>query len=282
MSAYICCAGLAAIGLMRNQLPVNHHGSANNPITMPAPAPAPSNPPAREAPLGRYSGRETEPMPPANAPSSGSKPNPSPAIPEEMPVPPPLPPPREISPVPTAPKGDRSPQLDLSLRDDAIQVQRRLAELGFLPGSFPDGNWGPKSQQALIEFKKQARMGESGAWDAQTQSALFDDKAAHAISALSFIGGWTPDVGQCGEPSGPPPLRITANRAETDGGACQFNSVRPDGKDAWLIDALCSDGRNSHVAHIRLAVKGSVLQWTSEQPQTLYYRCQKFSIKQGH
>ena len=128
-------------------------------------------------------------MPPANAPSSGSKPNPSPAIPEEIPVPPPLPPPREISPGPMAPKGDRSPQLDLSYRDDAIQVQRRLAELGFLPGIFPDGSWGPKSQQALIEFKKQARMGESGAWDAQTQSALFNDNAAHAIRALSFIGG---------------------------------------------------------------------------------------------
>ena len=51
------------------------------------------------------------------------------------------------------------PSLNLSYRNDALQVQRRLIELGFLKGFFSDGNWGPTSQQALVEFKKQAGLG---------------------------------------------------------------------------------------------------------------------------
>jgi len=89
-----------------------------------------------------------------------------------------------------------------------------------------------------------------------------------------FVGGWSLEQGQCGETGESPPVRITANRAETDGGVCEFNSVRPDGNQAWRIDAKCSGGGSSHVAHIRLAMKGTILHWTSEQPETLYYRCE--------
>ncbi|MGD0533457.1 MAG: peptidoglycan-binding domain-containing protein [Methyloceanibacter sp.] len=82
------------------------------------------------------------------------------------------------------------PTLNLSYRDDVFQVQRRLIELGFLKGFSPDGNWGPKSQQALIEFKKQAGLGgggdwdggdwDGGDWDSTTRRVLFSDQAVHA------------------------------------------------------------------------------------------------------
>jgi hypothetical protein len=75
------------------------------------------------------------------------------------------------------------PTLSLSYRNDVIQIQRRLIELGFLPGGFfPEGNWGPISQQALLEFKKQSGLGSSNAWDSTTRSALFSGHATHALS----------------------------------------------------------------------------------------------------
>jgi hypothetical protein len=74
------------------------------------------------------------------------------------------------------------PTLSLSYRNDVIQIQQRLIELGFLPeGFFPEGNWGPISQQALLEFKKQSELG-SNTWNFTTRSALFSGQATHALS----------------------------------------------------------------------------------------------------
>jgi hypothetical protein len=163
---------------------------------------------------------------------------------------------------------------NLSERDDAIQVQRRLAELGYLSGS-ADGKWGPRSKRALLEYKEKSGLDGNDLWDEATERSLFSDSATHGFSALPFVGGWTFRSGECGEPGQPPPVRITAKRAETSGGPCEFNSIRSDGSGAWLIDAKCSATESSHVAHIRLAVDGDVLHWTSEQPEVLYYRCSR-------
>jgi hypothetical protein len=46
---------------------------------------------------------------------------------------------------------------NLSQKDDAIQVQRRLAELGFLSGSV-DGKWGSRSKRALLEYKESSGL----------------------------------------------------------------------------------------------------------------------------
>jgi peptidoglycan hydrolase-like protein with peptidoglycan-binding domain len=75
------------------------------------------------------------------------------------------------------------PTLNLSYRNDVLQVQRRLIELGFLKGFFPDGNWGPMSQQALVEFKRQAGLGSGGNSDSTTQRVLFSDQAVQARPA---------------------------------------------------------------------------------------------------
>ena len=74
------------------------------------------------------------------------------------------------------------PRLNLLYRNDAVQVQRRLVELGFLKGFSPDGNWGPISQQALVEFRKQAGLGSGGNWDSATQRVLFSEQAARVRS----------------------------------------------------------------------------------------------------
>jgi hypothetical protein len=134
---------------------------------------------------------------------------------------------------------------------------------------------GPQSKLALLNFEQQAGLDNDGSWDASLERRLFDPAAPHVLRSYSFVGGWTTERGQCGAPGEPAPLRITIDRAESDLGVCKFNSIQPDGSVAWRIDAACSGvGENSHTAHIRLTVKEDVLQWSSERPTTIYYRCE--------
>jgi hypothetical protein len=222
---------------------------------------------------------QSEPRTGAAPPVDLSRPNPTPPnnFPSpQAPIVPALPPTQEISQVPVATlevPTNGVLQRQLSDKGAVTQVQQRLIELGYL-SAVSNGIWGPQSKRALVEFKQQVALEKSDSWNVETEHALFNDGAPYATRTLLFVGGWTPEQGQCGEVRELPPLRITADRAETDGGFCEFNSVRPDGNKTWRIEANCSAGGSSHVAHIRLAVKGQVLQWTSEQPPTLYYRCE--------
>jgi DNA-binding helix-hairpin-helix protein with protein kinase domain len=169
----ICCACFAAIGLMVNQSGVNPSSyKINSQEKTSAPAPLNSSR-ENQTPVTR---QEVPSPPRAQAP---------PQIPpgQSMPGPPPtrqeVPSPPRLQ-APQMPPGQSPSSLNLSYRNDAIQAQRRLVELGFLKGFFPDGNWGEVSQQALVEFKKQAGLGGGGKWDSTTQRVLFSEQAAHA------------------------------------------------------------------------------------------------------
>jgi DNA-binding helix-hairpin-helix protein with protein kinase domain len=276
----LCCAGLAAIRLIKNSDTINlRTPKSSSVVTTVAPEQQPIPNPARStANVPPEIRRESQPVnaPPLDLLSVNQQPANKVASSDETQAPP-FPPGKEISQVPIG--GAEQPislpaTRNLSEKEVAIRVQQRLIELGFLRGA-ADGKWGPKSKQAFARYKEQAGLDKNDTWDVATERSLFSDNAQRANDTLSFVGGWSFEAGQCGEPDRPPPIRITAERAETDSGVCEFNSVRPDGSGAWRIDAKCSAGRESHAAHIRLAVKGSVLEWTSEQPQTLYYRCEK-------
>ncbi|WP_006787372.1 FlgO family outer membrane protein [Thiorhodospira sibirica] len=67
---------------------------------------------------------------------------------------------------------DPAPLLNLRNPEDAKAVQARLAELGFYRARI-DGIWGPRSREALRQFRESRRLG-TGAWDQSTQRALFD------------------------------------------------------------------------------------------------------------
>ena len=267
----LCCAVLAAFGLMIGGDAINRAIRGNTsvvstigreqPVTTPKNF-VQSDTPQKPSVATTPSGELNNPNPPARPQDKEAK---VPTITLQNPE------------TPTN-SSDVSPSdaivRNLSQRDDAIQVQRRLIELGFLSES-ADGKWGPRSKHALLEYKGQSGLDKNDLWDSATERSLFSDNAQHAIRTLPFVGGWSFKLGECGEPGQPSPIRITAKRAETSGGMCEFNSVRPDGSGAWLIDAKCTGTESSHVAHIRLAVNGDVLRWTSEQPEVLYYRCSR-------
>ena len=227
----ICCAVLAAIGLiisgdtLNQRRPVNtlvittekpqqRTSRLEDPITTKKPLPQgiQNNSPVASAPA------ILNPQLERNRPAQdeGAKTTPLPLTPET---------PDSQPGSADAVTGPLLPR-NLSNRDGATQVQQRLVELGFLSG-LADGKWGLRSKRALLEYKEQAGLEKNDSWDAATERSLFSDGAAPAIKALSFIGGWGFKLGQCGEPGGAAPIRITAKRAETDGGVCEFNSVRP-------------------------------------------------------
>jgi hypothetical protein len=128
----------------------------------------------------------------------------------------------------------------------------------------------------LLNYKLKAGLEGNDSWDAITERSLVSSAAPHAVRTASFVGGWTEQRAQCGGAGGSAPLRVTIDHAETDGGQCKFNSVQDEGNDTWFINATCVViGKTPYAAHIRLTIRQDVMQWSSEQPSTLYYRCKQ-------
>jgi hypothetical protein len=201
-------------------------------------------------------------------------------------------PPSEVDPSPAAPLVAPSPRptatpdtvdtttmfptplLDLGQLEDARRVQRRLTELGFLFGT-ANGTWGPRSRQALRDFRATRGLGNRDTWDEKAQQALFSPATARAPAAAgSFVGGWGVNVDQCRQaPDNRSPLRIDTHRAEAFNTTCQFNSTQRESANEWRIRASCADEHDRWDANIRLSLAGSRLTWTSERGTATYLRC---------
>jgi DNA-binding helix-hairpin-helix protein with protein kinase domain len=226
--------------------------------------------------------REQPAQEPARSPDTGLvKP---PAQPESAP---PLPPPQDIADVSngSTPPPTAEPLLDTGAAADAMRIQERLIDLGFLAGP-ADGKWGPKSKQALREFRESRQLGTDTTWDEKTQSSLLAAREASAASptilspnmsvaiAPTFLGGWTATQGECGDPSDPPPMTISAGGASSFGGYCQFNSVTQEAAGIWRVAARCTvNGQPSYSTNVRLTLTPAGLKWTSPKGEQLYYRC---------
>ena len=236
----LCCAGLAAIGLMRIDRPIATNAFRDGPKVSEAPfstgtastsknaVPFAKQEPSPAAPPTPHS-NDMASVPPNGGQSpltSGMPPNSNTVTPGPMPAEPTpssrFDPPKTIAPEQQRPEPPRTAQdvptssemqRQLSEKDGATEVQQRLIKLGYLSGD-ADGKWGPQSKRALLEFKQRAHLEKNDYWDAQTESALFNESAPRAIRPVLFIGGWSPDPNQCGNPGDPAPLRITADRAE--------------------------------------------------------------------
>jgi peptidoglycan hydrolase-like protein with peptidoglycan-binding domain len=162
-------------------------------------------------------------------------------------------------------------QLDLREVEDAKRVQQRLIELGFLFG-VADGRWGPRSRQALQEFKGANGIGDSDTWDEATQERLLtapDAKAART-SDISFVGAWGVNAEECGKS----PVKVTARRAaDAFGASCEFRSTERESSNVWRVRALCTNEGEHWNANIRFTLSGSKLTWSSERGTTTYLRC---------
>jgi hypothetical protein len=287
----ICCAVLAGIGLLQSGGQPKRTASTNNPPIATGEAKPPiwleprppirsePKPPISRPPIQKQPSLPPTPKMPPNENASNSNEPPTSNVEEpKKEVPPPFPPIQEVPRLPdvgTVEPQNYGPTKDISVAADAMEIQLRLVALGFLTGP-ADGRWGAQSKLALFNYKQHAGLENNDLWDAITERSLFSSAAPRVARTYSFIGGWTEEKGQCGTPGGSAPMRMTSDHAETDGGRCKFNSVQPDGNNSWRIDAICTViGEGPHSAHIHLTIQQDVMQWSSEQPTTFYYRCGK-------
>ena len=302
-------AGLAAF-VLSSSFPVATSASSRSEIakaaekslpppvtTMPVPLPAPrANQYGSPSPRGRpnETARPTEANPVRKEPNnSSSVPNtPVPVYPPALSgltpaVPrataPPLPPPEVIA---SLSKSDESAQpapnsgsatinlLDPSRPSDAIQIQNRLIYWGYLTG-IADGKWGLASKRALEEFRSRNGTKSVAAWDAESEQVLFGkDRQVLRPALASFAGAWTDEPGICGEPGEPPPLKLTAQLAQTSSGdTCQFGPLQTIGNNSWQMTAKCKVGGQLRQSNVRLSMNGAMLNWSSENGQATYYRC---------
>jgi len=68
--------------------------------------------------------------------------------------------------------------------EDAVRIQRRLIETGFLQG-VADGVWGPRSRNALHDFRIANGLGSDGAWNRWVQRELLATPPPGRISMAS-------------------------------------------------------------------------------------------------
>lgn len=174
--------------------------------------------------------------------------------------------PHEFLPTPV-----RSSPRDLTSGEHALDVQRRLAELGYFTAR-PTGVWGPLSRRALRSFKEVNGLSSDDTWDQSTEQALFSSLAQQA---LPFIGTWASDPKACSgraSQNGHLHTVIESSGARAGSASCAFRNKRQVGA-AWDVDAACRDGRERWTAHIQLTVDKGRLTWTSERGTQSYIKC---------
>lgn len=165
---------------------------------------------------------------------------------------------------------DEQPRLHPARPSDASQIQKRLAELGYLQTP-PDGKWGPRSARALQDFRSASGIHDDSIWDGITETRLFSPGAVRVPTPATFVGSWTSEPGVCGDA---PPLSMTSNAAVTSAGRCSFDSVRRETEQTWRVTARCFVGGDTWPANIVLRLSGNQLTWASEKGRAQYYRCQ--------
>jgi hypothetical protein len=171
--------------------------------------------------------------------------------------------------VPSPPGAERDP----SNRSDALWIQTKLRDLGYYAGN-ANGVWGPASRSALHDFKTMNGLQEDDKWDKETEQRLLSKQSVRASS--TFIGSWAKDAEGCQRVRSGTPLVIRSGGAESsEGGKCDFRSVKREAATMWRIQAACSADKQAWTANISLKLTGSNLNWSSERGTETYVRCSK-------
>ena len=103
-----------------------------------------------------------------------------------------------------------------------------------------------------------------------TPSQSFSNETA--VIGGNILGRWATDVSYCAASGTNATFLITQKRAETSGGACEFNSVKREGTGV-RIAAICKDVSGAKIRNIRLSTAGNNLTWSSESGTSVFVRC---------
>jgi hypothetical protein len=178
-------------------------------------------------------------------------------------------------------------------RLDASRIHARLRELGFYRGTNIT-QWSSASRDALREFKASSELAADDEWDAATETRLMSITPAMSVTPATSVtpakppakdipagfatatsGIWSIDIRACPGGTGGSdalPLKITQNRAETEGARCEFENVSGLGT-IWKTVGTCTVNGQTRKTNISLVRNGNVLVWSSQNGTTKYQRC---------
>jgi hypothetical protein len=165
------------------------------------------------------------------------------------------------------PIGVAAPVLAPAPERDVQQRRHVVERLGFL--SVP-----PTGLGALQSFREAHPLDAHAAWDIAAERSLF---AAPSVAAASFVGIWGADASACSvrlNRKGFLPAVINDEGAFAGDTSCAFKS-RKQVAGAWQLVAICANARRRWTSHIRLAVTGNRLIWSSRRGLQSYVRCQR-------
>jgi hypothetical protein len=170
---------------------------------------------------------------------------------------------------PVEPIGVAAPVLAPAAPERDVQQRRHVVErLGFLSvplTGFPG---------ALQSFREAHQLDAHAAWDVAAERSLF---AAPSVAAASFVGIWGADASACSvrlNRKGFLPAVINDEGAFAGDTSCAFKS-RKQVAGAWQLVAACANARRRWTSHIRLAVTGNRLIWSSQRGLQTYVRCER-------
>ena len=161
-----------------------------------------------------------------------------------------------------------APERDVQQRRHVVETQERLVRLGFLsvpPTGFPG---------ALQSLREAHQLDAHAAWDVAAERSLF---AAPSAAAASFVGIWGADASACSvrlNRKGLLPAVINDEGAFAGDTSCAFKS-RKQVAGGWQLVAACANARRRWTSHIRLAVTGNRLIWSSQRGLQTYVRCER-------
>jgi peptidoglycan hydrolase-like protein with peptidoglycan-binding domain len=151
-------------------------------------------------------------------------------------------------------------------RADAINLQNRLAALGFFAGQ-SDGVWGPGSRNALRAFKIKNDLAADDEWNADTERTLAGEQAVRA--GETFLGRWGDDAADCLST----PIQISEREAKSANSICKFGTVRRE-DNGWRIQAVCTAGGETWSDNVRLSVSDGRLTWSTDTLTKVYMKCE--------
>jgi hypothetical protein len=165
-------------------------------------------------------------------------------------------------------------------RADATKIHSKLRSLGLYRGN-SNTLWSMASRDALKKFRAYAGLEATDQWDAQTEQRLLSPSPSQMTdftesAFYAAVGGiWASDVRSCPGGNGSSEgsaIKISAKRAETGAGRCEFGLPIGGGTN-WKVVGICTVNSETWTANINLVRNGNILSWSSERGSAKYLSC---------
>ncbi|WP_162501613.1 hypothetical protein, partial [Methylobacterium crusticola] len=145
-------------------------------------------------------------------------------------------------------------------------------------GEKPAAEASPRPSREHRQKPARAAVARPPADDPDDEPEAEPARAAAPGQGGSYVGIWGPSAAACASRRssrrGFLPAVIGPGGARAGQTACAFRDARRSGN-VWSVAATCRNARQRWSSHVRLAVEGNRLTWSSERGSVTYTRCSR-------